>query len=170
MRPPFGYLGLYEIAVAGVNGISRTGLASVLPEGRRGARPERNRLIMERGWPKGTAWMGCTANGTPLSERYLQRVFARVLHRTREAWKKAHETDAEPVWDGLSPHSLRHTFAVMHILDGCDPKWLQQQMGHASIKLTYDVYGDWFAKRDAAQANRGPARLAIGDKAGDRGA
>jgi len=45
----------------------------------------------------------------------------------------------------FSPHSIRHSFACWHIARGCNVKWLQQQMGHASITVTLDVYGDWRA-------------------------
>ena len=62
---------------------------------------------------------------------------------------------------------MRHTFAVTHILDGCYAQWLKQQMGHSSIAVTLDVYGDWFQKRDDGQANRGAGRL-LGDKVGDK--
>jgi len=38
-------------------------------------------------------------------------------------------------------HDLRHTYAGMMISAGCNLKWLQQQMGHASITTTLDTYG-----------------------------
>ena len=41
-------------------------------------------------------------------------------------------------------------------------------MGHSSIKVTFDVYGDWFEKQDDEQANRAASRL-VGDKVGDKG-
>ena len=125
---------------------------------------ERKRLILERGWPRDTAWMSCTGNGTPYSEGNVERDFRGIL---RLAWPKRRATDPDPPqWD-LTPHSMRHTFAVTHILDGCDAQWLKQQMGHSSIAVTLDVYGDWFQKRDDGQANRGAGRL-LGDKVGDK--
>lgn len=38
-------------------------------------------------------------------------------------------------------HSLRHTYAAMMLAAGVSVKYLQEQMGHASIKTTLDLYG-----------------------------
>ncbi len=38
-------------------------------------------------------------------------------------------------------HDLRHTYAALQIKAGANPKYLQQQMGHASIQTTLDKYG-----------------------------
>jgi integrase len=64
-------------------------------------------------------------------------------------------------------HSLRHFFASWGIEQGFHAKRLQELLGHASIKMTYDVYGHWlgnieddharFAKGEAALF--GPPRL-----------
>jgi integrase len=45
---------------------------------------------------------------------------------------------------GLAPlrfHDLRHTYAALMIRAGAHPKLLQSQMGHASIRITLDLYG-----------------------------
>lgn len=44
----------------------------------------------------------------------------------------------------LSPHALRHTYAVLSIQAGADVKTLQATMGHSSAKITLDRYGKWF--------------------------
>lgn len=44
----------------------------------------------------------------------------------------------------LSPHALRHTYAVLSIRAGADVKTLQATMGHSSAKITLDRYGKWF--------------------------
>jgi integrase len=41
-------------------------------------------------------------------------------------------------------HDLRHTFASLLIQKGANPKYIQQQLGHGSIKVTMDVYGHLF--------------------------
>ena len=46
-------------------------------------------------------------------------------------------------------------------------KWLQQQMGHASITVTLDVYGDWFKLQDHAAADALGAEL-VGNNLGNR--
>jgi integrase len=38
-------------------------------------------------------------------------------------------------------HSLRHTYAALMLAAGVSPKYLQEQMGHASIQTTLDLYG-----------------------------
>src|SRR5262245_47463580 len=78
----------------------------------------------------------------------------RALHRVQ---KRAKLVDAEghPRFD---LHSLRHTFAALHILNGCTLAWLQEQMGHADIRLTRSTYGRWFKQRDLAAADRQDAR------------
>jgi integrase len=42
----------------------------------------------------------------------------------------------------------------MHIEGRCDPAWLQRQLGHASIRVTMDTYGQWaqLSDPDAADA------------------
>jgi integrase len=48
---------------------------------------------------------------------------------------------------GLDIHELRHTAASLMIRAGADPKLIQTQLGHASIAVTYDVYGHLFPDR-----------------------
>ena len=119
---------------------------------------DRKRLALERGWRPVPPWMFVTGNGTPYSERNVERDFQRILGKAGLADR------------GLTPHSMRHTFAVTHILEGGAgiAKWLQQQMGHSSIKITFDTYGKWFNLVDHAQADKIAARLLSGDTAGDR--
>jgi integrase len=38
-------------------------------------------------------------------------------------------------------HATRHTFATWLLSDGADLRWVQQQMGHATIGRTADTYG-----------------------------
>ena len=39
-------------------------------------------------------------------------------------------------------HDLRHTYAALMVAAGAHAKYLQVQMGHSSIKVTLDRYGD----------------------------
>ena len=38
-------------------------------------------------------------------------------------------------------HATRHTFATWLLSDGADLRWVQQQMGHATVGQTSDTYG-----------------------------
>jgi integrase len=45
-------------------------------------------------------------------------------------------------------HALRHFFASWLIDQGFGPKRVQALMGHASIQMTFDVYGHLFPQED----------------------
>jgi hypothetical protein len=49
---------------------------------------------------------------------------------------------------------LRHTYASLLIAQGEQPKYIQEQMGHSSIKVTFDVYGHLMEKVNVRSANR----------------
>ncbi len=58
-------------------------------------------------------------------------------------------------------HDLRHTYASLLIASGEHPKYIQQQMGHPSIKITMDVYGHLMQTTNRAAADK-LALLALG--------
>ena len=49
-------------------------------------------------------------------------------------------------------HATRHTYATWLLSDGADLRWVQQQMGHASIGQTADTYGHVQPERHEAAA------------------
>lgn len=49
--------------------------------------------------------------------------------------------------EGLSIHSLRHSYASIAIKNGCDVKTLQTILGHASATETLDTYADLWPDR-----------------------
>jgi hypothetical protein len=75
----------------------------------------------------------------------VQKEFRRIL--------KLAKLDG-PEFD-FSPHSMRHTFATLHILAGDDPKWVSEQLGHADVTVTFKIYAKWFKQvsRGAADAH-----------------
>lgn len=80
----------------------------------------------------------------------------------RRVWRKAVELSGLQDVEGLTPHSLRHSYAAIAIKAGADVKILQRQMGHTSASLTLDVYGFLFPERlgqvaDAVDAERSAA-------------
>lgn len=40
-------------------------------------------------------------------------------------------------------HDLRHTYATIRLMRGHNPWDVSKQLGHSSIKITYDTYGHW---------------------------
>jgi integrase len=70
----------------------------------------------------------CTALGRPLDRgNIVKRDFLPVL---RQAGLRR-----------IRFHDLRHTFATLLIDQGESPKYIQAQLGHASIQVTMDRYG-----------------------------
>ncbi|MCX5812731.1 MAG: site-specific integrase [Proteobacteria bacterium] len=49
-------------------------------------------------------------------------------------------------------HSVRHTNASVRIRSEQNPKYLSQQLGHSSIKITYDLYGHLFNDADFSKS------------------
>ncbi|HVN97279.1 MAG TPA: tyrosine-type recombinase/integrase [Syntrophorhabdaceae bacterium] len=59
----------------------------------------------------------------------------------------------------VSFHSIRHSNASMRIRNGQNIKYIQQQLGHSSIKVTPDIYGHPF--NDAGFAREQVALLTL---------
>jgi integrase len=96
---------------------------------------------LAHGWKDMPPWAYPTSAGTPYSQRNVLRDFKAVLKKAKLPMH-------------FSPHSLRHTFASLHLLNGASIYYVQQQLGHSSIKLTVDTYGRWLKMRDTAAADR----------------
>ena len=65
-----------------------------------------------------------TRAGNPMSVRDLHRMFCRTVGR------------AGLGGNGITLHSLRHTFAVLLLRAGVDVRSLQRLLGHASLETT----------------------------------
>ncbi len=91
----------------------------------------------------------CAENGTPIDpENFTKRDWARALRRS-----------------GLRRirfHDLRHTYASLLIAQGAHPKYIQAQLGHASIQTTLDRYGHLMPDIHEAEARK-LDRLVFGD-------
>jgi len=48
-----------------------------------------------------------------------------------------------PFTHAFSPHCLRHTFAIQHINVGTDVKLISKWLGHESVAVTLEHYGNW---------------------------
>jgi integrase len=70
----------------------------------------------------------CTALGTPLDRGNVVK---------RDFWPLLRQAGLRRI----RFHDLRHTFATLLIAQGESPKYIQAQLGHASIQVTMDRYG-----------------------------
>ena len=55
--------------------------------------------------------------------------------------------------DGFTFHCFRHYHATQLLLKGINPKEVSKRLGHASIKVTLDLYAHWMPEMDAQAAN-----------------
>jgi integrase len=76
----------------------------------------------------------------------------RIVKRIRRGMARALAAANLPGWH--TPHSLRHTFGSLLVASGASLAYVKEQMGHASISMTVDVYGSWLPKSDVAAVNR----------------
>ena len=53
-------------------------------------------------------------------------------------------------------HDLRHTYATLLLMQGESPAYVRDQLGHASIKMTVDIYGHWIPGANRQAVNRLP--------------
>ena len=67
-----------------------------------------------------------------------RKVEARTVKTVRRAMLRVVKLAGLP--QHFTPHSLRHSFGSLLIAAGVSPVYVQQQMGHASIQTTVDVY------------------------------
>lgn len=106
---------------------------------------------LQLGWAdkqKGKEWIFAADSGKPYDE---ERVRYRLRAALRFARLPGHWT----------PHTLRHTFAVIHLGKGTPITYVQAQLGHATIAQTVDTYGRWIpSATDTDYADRLDARRA----------
>lgn len=87
-----------------------------------------------------------TSTGRPHSATNVRsRVLARAIERANA---ERAVTGLEPLVGGLTPHSLRRTFASLLFAIGETPPYVMAQMGHTSANLTLSVYARQMLRRD----------------------
>ena len=86
--------------------------------------------------------MFSTSVGRPIdSHNFRRRIFQPLV---REAFGEGRP---------LVPHSMRHTFATLHLAAGTPIKWLQAQGGWASAKVLLDTYGHFLPSETYGHAD-----------------
>ncbi len=110
------------------------GLANLLLGHRQ--RQEEERFVVDELWTD-TGFIFTTNFGTPIDPRNLNREFAMICQRAAlEHWH---------------PHELRHSAASLMLASGVKLQVVSEVLGHASIRMTADVYGHILAPdREAA--------------------
>lgn len=68
----------------------------------------------------------CGRYGDQLTRGSVEKTLRRICKKTR--------------LEHVNPHALRHTFATRGLENGVDLKVMQELLGHASIKMTADIY------------------------------
>jgi integrase len=74
-----------------------------------------------------------------------RRVLARAVERANE---RLADDDREPLPEGLTPHSLRRTFASLLYALGETPPRVMAEMGHTSPNLALAIYARCMDRRD----------------------
>jgi integrase len=69
-----------------------------------------------------------------------------------DAESKLCKKDLPPLPEGLTPHSLRRTFASLLFALGEPPPYVTSQMGHATPGLTLSIYAKEMHRRDGEPA------------------
>jgi integrase len=96
--------------------------------------------------PVSDALVFCTTTGRRLGATNIRR---RVLDKAVKHANAQLATDGfEPLPDGLTPHSLRRTFASLLFAIGETPPYVMAQMGHTTPNLTLAIYARQMDRRD----------------------
>lgn len=66
-------------------------------------------------------------------------------------------------------YNTRHTFATMAMMSGSTPYWVSKQLGHASLKMTLEVYAKWITGADDGR-EVGKLNAFMGQSLGQNGA
>jgi integrase len=74
-----------------------------------------------------------------------RRVLAKAVEYANEELAKQEQ---EPLPGGLTPHSLRRTFASLLFAVGESPPYVMAQMGHTTANLTLSIYARQMDRRD----------------------
>ena len=91
-----------------------------------------------RGLPFGPSdhFFGTATGRRRDTDRFRDRILARAVERANS---NRAQSGLAPL-PGITPHSLRRTWATFAAMIGRDPKWIAAQIGHVSPSFTFSVY------------------------------
>ncbi len=83
-----------------------------------------------------------TKNGGPVRGLNVAETLNNYVKKiNKQEEKLAAKEKREPViFERITPHTLRHTFATRAFESGIPPKVVQQILGHSSLEMTMDLY------------------------------
>lgn len=83
-----------------------------------------------------------TKNGGPVRGLNVAETLNNYVKKiNKQEAKLAARENREPViFERITPHTLRHTFATRAFESGIPPKVVQQILGHSSLEMTMDLY------------------------------
>jgi Phage integrase family len=100
--------------------------------------------------PVGTALVFPTASGMSQSpSNFRNRTMTRAVSQANTLLA---ERDEIPIPVGLTPRSLRRTFASLLYALGHDPVYVMQQMGHTDPKLALRIYAQAMRRGEEERA------------------
>ena len=83
-----------------------------------------------------------TKTGSPVRGLNVAETLNGYVKKINKREKRlAEQENREPViFERITPHTLRHTFATRAFESGIPPKVVQQILGHSSLEMTMDLY------------------------------
>lgn len=101
-----------------------------------------------------TSWILCPDWPANPSPKNIKTARNRLRHSMTRVL-----TETKMVGLGLSIHSLRHTFATLHLEAGANMLWVSRQLGHANIQTTINRYGRGANMTDSLEVERFSSEL-----------
>lgn len=100
----------------------------------------RKKEALKRGKGEPFSFLFHEKGGAPLSQNTVRNVFKALLGKAGMRSARIHD--------------MRHTFASLLLSDGESPVYVKEQLGHASIQMTVDIYGHLIPSSNREAVNR----------------
>lgn len=106
---------------------------------------EQEKAALGDGWQPiedGEDLVFTTKNGKPVRGLNVAETLNHYIDQMnrKEAAEAAKEGREPVIFERITPHTLRHTFATRAFESGIPPKVVQQILGHSSLEMTMDLY------------------------------
>lgn len=80
--------------------------------------------------------------GKPIHDKYIRKNLKYIVSKiNKEEKRNAIKENRKPIiFEDMTPHTLRHSFATRAFESGMKPKTVQEILGHSSLAMTMDLY------------------------------